>query len=734
MSTVDNDLKNFLVNDAGISKETVDDGFMIAGWAAAAYSGYGYLIAAYQFLDNFFGSSDNSSTKQVEAKLNAILANQDADKISEVVNDLKLRAAKIDNAWMATRAYGHSPSAETRATVLSNLTDDDGLTVSLLSLLEGKSYRFMPEVYGSPSWAYGQFRWANFYHYYPTYSFSGNTYSSSLSSTMFQLYEQPNVPLDSESGLPEPLRQGHNRWDALLCLPLLFNGIPVWQTTLAALEPFYRLSGVWVDRIDGMLAKMLAFEATWLQKVLWIREMPSASELAAEGLHLKPIPEQLYPGVPIGNQSTAFFNWPCGVVDPLMGIEIMNQTWWKAGNDSELWTDDQAAEFKKQRLIQHMNLQKKNGFEAFGKLMGATGKLRLPPLISPSLKIHPKSLKVEHPSPAGPPAMAFPQYTEVTDPSGITWNAHVMKTSVIVTEPISVQPNPAPAGHARRANSDTVFGYQIKLTPTGAKEKVGDWVWQLRTSDAQSSLYHKENGELRPVPYTIKQKLTASATTWETITDGQYRERRDEQTGTVAFTVTITVADQEPPRISEDEFVLAGAKWNLHGAVWVRIEADKEENLGRSFELKLEVRETAAVDAKGYPAGHQKFSGKFKTYHLETLLPVDICRVFVPTNYFGWLARLLGDLRTATHGFGIPVPDPDPDPALELTLWHSVLEKNPALLQRHVHDLRRLNGHTTITPEQALAQLNEAAIKVTMQPQTIDGVVMEEELDTALTR
>ena len=653
MSTTDDDLKNFLVNDVGISEETVDDALMIAGWAAAAYSGYGYLVVAYEFLDKFFGSSGGSSNQAVEAKLQKILANQDADKLSEVINDLKNAASAIDNAWMATRAYGHSPSQETRDIASGNLTDSTGLNVSLLSLLEGKVYRFVPQVYatknaGPPAWVNGAIRWGSFYNRFTVYSFSGNSTASSQITKVFQLYQQPNVPIDPDDELPAPLLKNHDRWDGLLCLPLIVNGLPVWQTTLSVLEPFYRLSGVWVDHIDGMFKKMLDFSINWLSSMLWIREMPSKSELEADNVFLTPVN-------PFEKSSAGFYNWPCGVVDPIMGIEVINQTWWKADNKVEMWTDEQAGEFRKQRLLQHANLQNKNGFNAFLKIAGSIGKLRIPPTFSPSLKVHPKLIKFEHPS-SGTPALVMPTYKDVTDPGGSVWTGQVIRSSVIVTAPISVQPNPAPAEpHARRALSNTVFGYAITVTPTGGKEqKVADW--PLRISDASPSLYHKANGDRRDVPYKVEQNFgNLAATTWETITDGPDRDRGDEDDKhTVAFRVTVTVADQELPRIPEDDFNISGTPWNLHGAIWVRIEADKEANLGRSFELTIKVKEIAAVDAKGYPQGHEKFSGKFKTYSLKMPVPVDICRVVVPSNYFYWLApkyRWYSALQARALGF-----------------------------------------------------------------------------------
>jgi hypothetical protein len=741
MSTVDGDTKNFLVHDVGISEGTVDDAMTIVGWAAAIYSGYWYVAAAYAFIDKFLASSGSSSEKPVEAKLKEILANQDADKLGEIINDLNSNAAAIDNALIATRAYGHYPSAETREIARVNLTDPNGLNAALLSLLEGKVYRFMPEVYASEDWAtsawtHGLFRYGTFYHHYAVSSFSGQSYNSSLTTLVLQLYQQHNVPLDPEWALPAPLQKSHDRWDALLCLPLVLNGLPVWEATLSALEPFYRTSGVWTEQIDGMSQKMLEFSAKWLSSTVWIREMPSASELEADNVFLAPLPEQQWPGLPSKKAAAGFHSWPCGVVDPIMGIEIINPTWWKSdnGQQPEMWTADQAEEFKKQRLLQQVKLQDKNGFGAFLKILAGVSKLRIPPSVSPSLKVHSKLIKVGHPSSGDPSAMVAPKYETVIDPGGTAWTAQVKRLSVIVTAPISVQPNPAPAEpHARRALSDTVFGYEITVTPTGGSpHKFTDWVWPLRISDASPSLYHKANGDRRNVPYSIVHKVIDHAKTWETITDGQFRDRRAEGEGDIAFTVTTTVADQEPPRIPEDEFELSGTAWNLHGAIWVKIEADNKANQGRSFEATVEVKETAAVDAKGYPKTHPKFSGKFKTYTQKMTMPVDICRVIVPTNYFGWLARLLDHLHVTSKGFGIPIPQPDPDPALELSLWHSVLEKNPALLQQHVHDLRGMTGRSTLTPREALAEINAAAMKVTMQPNGALTPAMESDLEVGL--
>jgi hypothetical protein len=260
---------------------------------------------------------------------------------------------------------------------------------------------------------------------------------------------------------------------------------------------------------------------------------------------------------------------------------------------------------------------------------------------------------------------------------------------VTATLPISVQPNPKPAPpHHARAVSDVVFGYEITVTPTGGeKQIIKDWSWPLRREDPEPSLYHDQQGELLKVPYPRSHPFSnLPADTWKTITDGKQRDKFALAHGSVAFTMTSTVTD---------------------GAMLIKVDANAEANQGRSFSLTVELKETAAVDANGYPKKNSMFSGKFKTYASEMLIPVDIYRVYVPGGYFDWLRKALERFRHVSRALGIPGPHPDHDPILELSLWRLVLEKNPALLQTYTLDFRRSTGRLSVMPKQVLAHVDK---------------------------
>ena len=754
MSKVDDDIKDFLVNKVGLSKEEADDALTIAEWAGAFYSGVAFLIAAYTLLDKLFGSSGNAT----EAKLDTLKAAINADKVSEIIDtDLKPLAAVIDNAATAAYSYRDTPSPETRGISEDNLTSPAGLNTALLTLLAGNFYRFIPTAYVLPDgsiapWVNGRFVFGQFYHYYTIYSFSGWVQGSALTSSLFQVYTQKDKSIQYDWLKPAPLSQSQNRWDGRLCLPLVLRGITVWRTAMSMLEPFYQLSGVWIEHIDGVSQKMLDFAAHWLESVVWTREMPSLSDLQKDGLWLVPAPSAQSPGLPSEEAKAGFSQWPCGVLDPIMGVEIINPAWWKSDGlgDLEMCTEDQRAKFKQQRLLLHMQLDNENGFAAFGKLMGNVSKLRLPPTVSPSLKVHPKLLRVEHPS-SGPQVIAPippPHFEPVTDPYGNIWTAEVHRSSVIVKAPISVQPNPSPSAPPgdplppRRAVSDVVFGYEIRVIPTGGtKQTSKEFKWPLRPGPGYPSLYHESDGSNRTVPYSVEKKFSKlPATTWKTATDGYFRGKADEAKGEVTFTMTVTVADQvfkhdgTDYSIHEDEIDLnpdPGPKkkktWNFHGAIWIQIEADNEENHGRSFEVVIEVVESANVDLSGYIT---EDDNKRKTYTLQMPMPIDVCTAIVPTSYFFWLKEHLNVLREDAHRLGIPGPHPDPDPSLELSMWHLVLERNPALLQAHVHSFRQLTGRPGLTAEQVLARISSAASKLASQ----SDVFVRPRMDVAIQR
>jgi hypothetical protein len=738
MSSVDNDVKHYAVHKLGLSQDMVDTAWEVGKWTGAVISGAGFLIAAYTFLDKVFGSSGNPVQEKLDKLLvgmKTMMTKQDQKTIGDIANDLIPLASVIDTTGQNVRSFRDTPSPALRGKLLDSLLDVGGVNAVLLTLLGGKSYWFIPAVYtkpgaGTEEWVNGRFVFGRFY----PGTWANTSWPSNQS---FQVYEQPGTPLQAEWAVPSPLFKTVNRWDGLLCLPLILHGLPVWQAAMTQLEPFYRLTGVWFSQLEGMSSKLLEFGKNWLQATLWTREMPSWLEIALSGTSfLSPQNPPSNPTGPSPAPPLGFFSWPCGALDPIMGVEIVNPKWWLcegSGTGSptpEMWTAEQRTEFLQQRLLQHQKLDNESGFTAFMKIAGEVSKLKAPPSISPSLLVHPELVQVEHPS-SGPPAIAAPKLVVVTDPGGTAWTAQVIRGSLVVTAPISVQPNPAPAPpHSPRAVSEVVFGYEITVTPTGGiKQKVKDWVWPLRISDSapdayhHASLYHNDDGSLRGVKYSKPHTFTnLPAETWETRTDGQFRERAAKAKGNVSFVMTVTVADLEPPGIPGD-------KSGLHGAIQIQIDADEDENQGRSFEVVVEVTETAAVDAYGNPQGDPK-----KTYTLQMPLPVDICRVLVPTGYFGWLARVLGSLQVSNQGLGIPIPDPDPDPVLELSLWHLVLEKNPVLLQNLVHDLRGRTGRPTLAAAEALEQIRTAARVLAREPHALQGpgIPTESERETGL--
>jgi hypothetical protein len=722
MGTVDTDFEHFLVDKVGLSEQSAASAGDIINWVGAASNVVGFLIKAKDFVDKWTGPSITIDDK-LFALTTLILEKQDATQISLIVNDLLALKAKIDTAATTVGTYLHTPSTPNREAVKDNF---DKLTDALNQLLYGKLNWFIPMVYGTPKWANGHLVSGAFYKYFHSYSFTqGGVYShhdyayiqvyKHLDPTVEDNESAPLTPLSAPFygvGLPAPLSRTTPHWDGSLCLPLIPYGLAVWQAAMTILEPFYQLSGQWFTNIVDTRTKLREFLTEWHKALLWTREMPSAIQLESEGLFLGPAASNWL----TVEEPSGFYRWPCGVLDPIMGVEIINPGWWAASQPPgtlhmvpELWTDDQRADFHKQRFLQLLRLHKETGFSSVQTIAANIEKLKAPPTTSPSLKVHPKLLKIKHLTSGAPSATQEPPIF-VTDPGGMAWPAYVSRTSVKVEAPVSVQPNPEPTPGTFRAESAIVFGYKITMTPVGGQTRmIHDWPLRNNYKGQLSSLYHDANGKNLTIPYSKKYEFSEPATTWKTVTDGYNRERVDEspKPQDIKFSVIIKINDQELPQIPQDDF-------NLHGAIWIQIEADEKTNLGRSFEVAFEVTEKAAVDAQGYDQPNPSFSGHFKTYTQTMAMPVDICRVNVPTGYFGWLKRELGNLQNDAHRLGIPGPHPDPDPALELSLWQLVLEKNPALLQVYVRNLRHQTGRRSLTVEQALAQLSAAVTELRM--------------------
>jgi len=709
MAITDKEAKDFLVTRLGLSGDMADRAVNLGKIAGAVSTGVGWVVVAYDFINKFFGPTDPvwGELESILSAIKAVLANQDADKLSEILNDVNETKGKIKTAGLAALTYKDTPSADSRQVLLDNLTHADGLQTALGNLLQGKTYRFIPLAYADPkipNWVNGLTVTGTFLESQES-PYTDPTWGSQVEWNIpIQVYERPDNPLPPldwdpsyldhgdpnkyMAALPAPLvKKGNREWDGLVCLPLILYGLPTWQSALMLLEPFCRLTGQWWQYIDSISAGMQAFGGKWKEAVLWTREMPSWSEAKALFAH---------PQSPSG-----FFSWPCGVLDPIMGVEIINANWWKAtktvpvldsdGNQigetsvPEFLTDEQRSEFKQQRLIQREKLDDQNGYAAFMEFATNVGKLNTPPAYSPSLQVNPKLLHTEYPS-SGPLTLALPKHEEVTDPMGTVWTGEMVRSSVIATVPISVQPIPKPAPpHHPRAVSDVVFGYEATVTPTGGKEQ-NVLNFSLRVEDEESSLYHDQGGNLK-LPSPIYNEFSLPADTWKTITDGKQRDKFAIATGSsVAFNMTVMVTD---------------------GALLIKIDADAEANQGGSFALTVQVKETTAVDANGYPKGNSMFSGKFKTYVSKMLIPVDIYRIYVSEEYFDWFHKALERLRHVGRALGIPGPHPDHDPILELSLWRLVLERNPVLLQAYTLDLRRSIGRLSLMPKQVLAHVDK---------------------------
>jgi hypothetical protein len=716
MGITDKEAKDFLVTRLGLSGDMADRAVNLGKIAGAVSTGVGWVIVAYDFINKFFGPEDPvwGKLESILSAIKTVLANQDADKLSEILNDVNGSKEKIKTAGSAALTYRDTPSADSRQKLYDNLTDPDGLQTALGNLLQGKTYRFIPLAYADPNipaWVNGLTVSGDFLEQpKPNLSEDYTGFEGPQEVIIpIQVYEQPDNPLPPidwdpsyldhgdpnkyMAALPAPLlKKGNRDWDGLVCLPVIFYGLPTWQSALVLLEPFHRLTGQWWQYIDSISAGMQAFGSKWKQAVLWTREMPSWSEVKT--LFDDP------------RQPSGFFSWPCGVLDPIMGVEILNVNWWKAtktvpvldseGNKigatsvPEFFTDEQRSTFKQQRLIQSQKLDDQNGYAAFMTIVTNVGKLNTPPANSPSLKVDPDHLHIEYPSP-GPLILTLPQYEEVTDPIGTVWSGDVVRSSVTATVPISVQPNPKPAPpHHPRAVSDVVFGYEATVTPTGGNEQ-NVLNFPLRVADSEPSLYHDQDGNLK-LPSPISHKFSKlPADTWKTITDGKQRDKFAIAPGSVAFDMTVTVTD---------------------GALLIKINADAEANQRRSFALAVRVKETAAVDANGYPKNNPLCSKKFKTYTSEILIPVDIYRIYVSEGYFDWFHKALERLRHVGRALGIPGPHPDHDPILELSLWRLVLEGNPALLQAYTLDLRRSTSRLSLMPKQVLEHVDHVLNKL----------------------
>jgi hypothetical protein len=743
-STVEDQAQNLAVNKLGFSetdfKIAWDAGVLLVILATGNIA-----LAKFLDLDLFSGSKDPKIKtiidwlKKFELELTEIkTAVQVGDYNATYNSVITKNAAVIDGAMSPISTFRHTPSPANRDGLK---TTTGALHDAMLAVLRPE-FPFGAMVYSGPEWAEG--RLAYFRYYIGEGSWPG-WYK-------FQVYEQvlglsDTKPLETEWALPEPLHTEplllpEYHWDGLPSLPVVLFGLPVWQAALTLLEPFYRLTNQWRDYIKAMSAAMEKFSGEWERLLLWTREMPSLPKIVKEMM----TPPGLIGGV-VGGGSYAptdfpdvgFPEWPCGALDPVMGVEIINKDkpWWTSdgwpswSGGLEMMTDKQRTEFTQLRDFQLVKLKAENHFNDFKYIRLALNNLLIPPSVSPSLAVHPEHVRVTRPS-----GRIQPKFENVKDLGGTVWIGSVVQSSVSVRVPISVQPNPAPGAPpgnplpARRAESEIVFGYQITVTPVGGTPKtLPMWNWPLngapevpKSTDSQySDLYHDKSGEIQTVPYARSHTFSEAfyeasalnALTWKTVTDGQRRDRIDKAEGVVVFTMTVTVYDQQYSTDPDGVFPLDLSDpdqrlWHSqHGVIGITIEADMNENKGRSFEIIIEVTETARVDKMGRRTGETDFAG-LKTYSRKCSMPVDIYRIKVPKGYFDWMRPFLERLRHVSQRMNIPHPEPDHDPVLELSLWRIVLERNPVLLQAHVHELQRISGRPFLMPHEALAEIDAA--------------------------
>jgi hypothetical protein len=749
MSTIVEDAaQNFAVNELGFDRQDYN-----LAWNAGVL--LVILATGNVALAKFFHDVEGPENDSIDAKLNKILA-----KLNAIGKEIEAGDYNVDYTAIVTgsatrmeqlgsiRTFRNDPdpSPETRVNCVGAAEE---LEAALITLLKYSKFPFLAMVYSEPELQKGLLVYGKYYVK------NGPIWGSWPGWYKFQVYEQINAQqlnteLDKEWSLPELLKTEitlEKRWDGLFSLPFVLYGLPLWLESLMLLEPFYRLTGHWHDKIHEIALAMDNFRVDWENSLLWTREMPSLSKIAQ--------PYYLYGGEVggggagfLGKHFTAgvdplaygagFSKWPCGILDPVMGVEVTNKEWWTSDGPPGFMTEQQRTKFKQLRQLQHLKLLQENGRDDFGLIILSLLTLQRPPAISPSLATHPEHMRVTRPGVLGGRAKS----EKVTDPSGKIWPGFAVQSSVTVTAPISVQPNPyAGEGHAARAASNIMFGYEIAVIPVGGIERKTLPIWQwplslLTPTALYKDLYHDKDGILH-VPYsTTPQKFSMEASTWKTVTDGKRRDQIEvKEHDAITFTVKVDVCDQKPhPKYGTLPLDQSDPEQKLwirqHGAIWVTIEADKDENKGRSFEVIVEVTEMAAVDAKGRRKGTDAGFTEFKTYTLQMPMPADIYKISVPAGYFDWFKSLLEATFHVKKDMEIPGPTPDHDPVLELAAWRTILEKNPAFLQSYVLELRRITDRPLLMPHQALAELDAAVSKLVGLPPS--GMLIQG--DDAVTR
>jgi hypothetical protein len=791
MSSVDNDqVKNFLVNKLGFSEESADEAVTLGEWTAAAITWVGIAYKGYQLLNQWFGSHPDNPLQDALDAINKRLGQLEKD-LGETAYQNYTAAAENAKAAIqaisdATNTLYQLPSQQNYDALFNDIVAGiPNLSTVLGELLAPRDVPFLPSVYpytpiapdydpdhpDKPmAWTHG--RGADFLTWgaitnYARFRFQAyQQVYMNIGTPVDPVYAPNDMSPPTAWALPGPLVELNSRWDGLLTRPLVICGLQVWLMALTLFEPFFQLSGQWKGSLSTINDGMVDFINRWRGgALLWTRGMPTDHlPTAMDALTGSPNFEGFYRLLDTSSLSGYAF-WPCGVVDAVMGVEICNPMWWTCtGMYTPKWapgymTDEQRAQFENLRAAQLDRLEHENGLHAFQQFQHGVSSLLKPPIDSPCLAVYPALVEVQ----GEPGSLMIPQQTKVLDPAKNEWTGIVSKSSVTASAPIAVQPNPHPVTKPGeetvppRAVSETVFGYEISVTPRGGDTvKIPGCSWPVRLQPGDPSLYHKEApGDpgtmlVQECPYTITHTITTPATTWRTVTDGTRRAEIEQKEGQeVTFTVTVDVCDRKPrPHHSAGEPLLPlpapadpaeaekQAIWmKQHGVIWVTIQADAEANQERSFEVTVHVTETAAVDAEGERPPQAvlervtpRTAFPFKTYTHRMAIPVDITTISVPSEYFtDWVAAVINAAHAISQGRGAPSQSArgGPDP-VELLSWSVILAQDFRLLKPFTTALRRATHRRSLTTQQALAELDTAVVRVagaaghTLSPAQLD--------------
>jgi hypothetical protein len=722
--------KDIMESKLGFSEEQADDTIYIAALIAAGSYWGAAAVAAYMLLDAWFSDGDGSDPLgRIVKLLDEMKTRSDAEEWADYVDGAQATATAIATIGSRASEFAKTPGIDSRNQLLEQLTPID---LALRAVLDGRHLRFMPFVYRDADgrnapWINGR---SGLFSVFDASRYNDKTHQFDGWVYKFEAYRDDVQQDAARWTLPPELQQSTAvaRWDGLLSRKVALFGIPTWLSVLGLLDPFYQLTGYWRDALTAMRDKSQGFMRNWHDALLSTRDMPAPAD-AEQGL----VPEAWVGstiwthGLPLPK---GFTRWPCGALDPLMGVEVCSGNWWHSDRP-EFMTATQRERFVQLRAGAWQRLLEDNGYNAFGRLCRTIDQRLLIPATSPSLAVHPELMGSVAPRAVAP----IPRVKQVTvkDPGGMEWQGTASERSIHVKAPVSVQPNPKPESPRwPRAMTDTVFGYRISVTPKGGSEQSKPmWRWDLRLDPGGSSLYHEivddGAGHLqerpRQLPYEVSYPIQAKASTFVTITDGTLREQTDMRPNQpVTFTMTVRVCDQP---VAKDDVVPFPAQtdpkrqleqqiWiKQHGVIWIGISADAAANHGRSFDLDINITEVAAIHkvtgerlelSPGSTNPQLALENAAKTYTVHMPIPVDIATITVPTEYFAWPIRaLVTMLHSYTDRKVKPKPDP---PEVELMELRLILGQDAGKLRSFVEEYRRSTKRPSLTSDQALAEID----------------------------